>query len=98
MKRNLVALCVLLFVLWSTTFVYVQNPIGLVPEGATVWMFKPDRLLTNIPFICSTDGMSNQAEVGINVFTRMAAMLIVVKSGYKIVRLPYSETLYKISL
>jgi len=90
---------VLMAIVWSTTFLLVVQPIGALPEGRTVWMFKPDRLFTLkvIPFVCSADGMLLETMGGVNLFGRGLMLASLAKSGDIITRLPYSRTLYLIT-
>lgn len=90
---------IVLVLVWSTTFLLVVQPIGAVPEGRTVWMFKPDRLFTQkvIPFVCSADGILLDTMGSVSLFTRGIALSTLVKSGKIIARFPYSRSLYLIS-
>lgn len=92
-------LLIILVIIWSTTFLFVVQPIGAIPEGTTVWMFKPDRLFVEqpIPFICSADGMLLDTVGYVNLIGRIMMMSRIMNSSDKIYNFPYSETLFLIS-
>jgi hypothetical protein len=85
--------------IWATTFLFVIQPIGAIPDGATVWMWKPDRLLTEktVPFICSADGFLLKHVGEVNLLGRALCMGAIIQSGKKIIKLPYIHSLYLIS-
>jgi len=102
MKKSLVVIIsmfVILIIVWSTTFLLVLQPIGAVPEGRTVWIFKPERLFMQevIPFVCSADGMLLKTTGSVNLFGRAIMLAVLLGSGNIIGRFPYSRTLYLIS-
>lgn len=99
MKKLIISTSIIamLIMFWATTFVLVIQPIGMVPKGVTVWMFKPDRLFTSIHFIESADGLTLRTSGYINLLGRGIALIALGNSGDKIMRLPYSKTLYQIS-
>ena len=99
-RRNLVAL-VLLFAVFVLAFylcvgVFVLQPIGAVPEGATVlyWRFG-----TNMSFISSADGMLLDNDQGVSLLGRGIVLGKVgeLMEQRKIVSLPYSRSLYLLS-
>lgn len=75
---------------------FVIQPIGAIPEGATVVYF---RFNTNMPFISSADGMLETTGAGVSLLGRGIALGAIAKSieDKKICSLPYSKTLYLIS-
>lgn len=75
---------------------FVIQPIGAIPDGATVVYFRYD---TNMPFISSADGMLDQTGVGVSLLGRGIALGAITKEieDTKICSLPYSKTLYLIS-
>lgn len=85
-------LATLVAVYMFTGFFLVQ-PIGAIPEGATIWYF---RFGLNIPFVASADGMLLKEGKGVSILGR--AMMMGAVSTHildrKILRLPYSESLY----
>jgi len=102
MKKSLaitVLIVAILLIVWSTTFLLVVQPIGAVPKGRTVWIFKPDRLFTQevIPFVCSADGMLLKTTGSVNLFGRAIMLAALSESGNIIGHFPYSHTLYLIS-
>ena len=75
---------------------FVIQPIGAIPDGVTIMYF---RIGLNVPFISSPDGIliDNDQDVSL-----LARMIIMGKFGEivnerKLVRLPYSQTMYLIS-
>lgn len=92
-------MCLVAFLIWATTFLFIVNPIGAVPEGKTVWMFKPDRLFTQevIPFICSADGILLKKMGGVSLLGRGITMSAIINNGDIIAKFPYSRSLYLLS-
>lgn len=98
MKTNHVIglICIVaLILIWATTFVLIVPPIGIVPEGKTVWIFKPDRLMIrgSINFFETADHFQYKNVGNVTLLGRGVALAGLVGSGYVILRLPYSETL-----
>ena len=100
--RGLMALAVI-FVLscWAcffyfTTGFFVIQPMGALPEGATVWYW---RYGTGLPFISSADGLLVDKLGGVSLLRRefVLATLVEPITEVKIASLPYSKTLYLIS-
>jgi hypothetical protein len=100
--RGLIALAVI-FVLscWTcffyfTTGFFVIQPIGALPEGATVWYWRYD---TGLPFISSADSLLVDKQGGVSLLGRgfVLAALVEPITQLKIASLPYSKTLYLIS-
>lgn len=75
---------------------FVIQPIGAIPDGATVVYFRYD---TNMSFISSADGMLEQTGAGVSLLGRGIALGAIAKGieDKKICSLPYSKTLYLIS-
>ncbi len=100
--KRLIALAVIfLLVEWGSLFYFatgffVIQPIGALPEGATVWYWRYD---TGLPFISSADGflVDNQRDVSLLNRGFVLAVLIEPITQLKIASLPYSKTLYLIS-
>lgn len=96
-KKGLLVLlvaCILLF--WLCTGFFVIQPIGAIPEGATVWYI---RLGTKLSFVSSPDGMLLEMGQGVTLLGRamvLGQMGDVVKQK-KIISFPYSKALYLIS-
>lgn len=100
--KRLIALAVIfLLVEWGslfyfTTGFFVIQPIGALPEGATVWYWRYD---TGLPFISSADGFLVDNQRRVSLLTRGLVLAAFVKpiTQLKIASLPYSKTLYLIS-
>ena len=93
---SLVVAIVIFSTLYFTTGIFVIQPIGAVPEGATIWYW---RLNTKLPFISSADGLLLDRVGKVSILGRAVALGVVAKSikDKKIVTFPYSKTLYLIS-
>jgi hypothetical protein len=94
-KSLLAILCVLAVGVVAAQFVtiFVIQPIGAVPEGRTVIITR----LNTMQFIDSADAWCERQAGGVNLLCRGAVMARVVNQAIILARLPYSETLYKIS-
>jgi hypothetical protein len=73
--------------------VFVIQPIGAVPEGRTLIITR----LNTMHFIDSADGWCERKVGRVNLLCRAAVMGRVADQATILVRLPYSETLYRIS-
>lgn len=73
--------------------IFVIQPIGAVPEGRTIVMWR----MGTLKFIDSADAVCKRETGSVNLMCRMAIMGGVASNADIVVRLPYSETLYKIS-
>jgi len=76
--------------------ILVIQPIGAIPEGATIVYW---RLGLKIPFIASADGMLNKSNMGVSLLGRgmMLGELSKIIIPRKLFSLPYYEILYLIS-
>jgi hypothetical protein len=86
-----IALAVLSFRIFCGIFVI--QPIGALPEGATIVYWRSDM---NMPFIASADGMLDQKGDGVSLFGRglmLAALAKPIKER-EIFRFGYYETIY----
>ena len=99
--RLIASAVILLLVEWGLLFYlatgfFVIQPIGALPEGATVWYWRFD---TGLPFISSADGflVDNQRDVSLLNRGFVLAVLVEPITQLKIASLPYSKTLYLIS-
>ena len=100
--RGLMALAVIFSLsCWAcffyfTTGFFVIQPMGALPEGATVWYW---RYGTRLPFISSADGLLVDKQGGVSLLGRefVLATLVEPITEVKIASLPYSKTLYLIS-
>jgi len=75
---------------------FVIQPIGAIPDGVTIMYF---RLGLNVSFISSPDGILIDSDQDVSLLARMIIMgkFGEIVNERKIVRLPYSETMYLIS-
>lgn len=73
--------------------IFVIQPIGAVPEGRTLIIHR----LNTLNFIDSADGWCERQNGGVNLICRMAVLGRIANESAVVARLPYSETLYKIS-
>jgi hypothetical protein len=87
------ALPIVLFACYSALGVFVVQPIGALPDGATVLYF---RLSTNMPFISSVDGLLRDRAGGVSLLGRGLALAkaAALLENRKIVSLPYIHALY----
>lgn len=73
--------------------IFVIQPIGAVPKGATILYWRSD---VNLPFVASADGYLVDAGLGVSLLSR--GMTLATLSDpildNEIARFPYSETLY----
>ena len=72
---------------------YVVQPIGAIPEGATIVYW---RLGTNMDFVESADGLVLKTGAGLSLLTRGLALSTSasVVVDRKVLKLPYSSFLY----
>lgn len=84
------------FFFYFTTGFFVIQPIGALPEGATVWYWRFD---TKLPFISSADGLLVEMQGSVSLLGRGVALGALAEPivQRKIASLPYSRTLYLIS-
>jgi len=73
--------------------IFVIQPIGAIPEGRTLVITRMDKT----KFIDSADAMCERIQGGVSLLCRGAAMAGIAENAHIFLRLPYSETLYKIS-
>ena len=100
-KRLIASAVILLLVEWGLFFYFatgffVIQPIGALPEGATVWYWRYD---TGLPFISSADGLLVDNQRRVSLLNRVLVLAAFTKriTQLKIAFLPYSKTLYLIS-
>lgn len=81
---------------YFTTGFFIIQPIGALPDGATVWYW---RLGTRLPFVSSADGLLLDKQGSVSLLGRAVALGAIAEpiADRKIVTLPYSRTLYLIS-
>jgi hypothetical protein len=73
--------------------IFVIQPIGALPEGRTIIITR----LNTMHFIDSADAWCERQKGGVSLLCRGLVMAQVAKQATILVRLPYSEALYKIS-
>lgn len=95
MKKALIAgsFALLCLAIYTQITIFAVPPIGAVPEGRTVIMLR----LNKMNFIDSADAMCVRIQGYVSLICRGMTMAGVVKATTIIARLPYSETIYKIS-
>ncbi len=94
----MVQLAVILLIAALTLFrvfcgIFVIQPIGAIPEGATIVYWRSG---LNLPFIASADGLLEEKGSGVSLLGRAAVIagLADTLKQRKIVRVDYSETIY----
>ncbi|KTT33832.1 hypothetical protein SB18R_03360 [Pseudomonas oryzihabitans] len=70
--------------------IFVVPPIGALPEGRTVIMWR----LENTKFIDSPDAMCDRMHGGVSLLCRGMTMVAVVQNTKILLRLPYIDWLY----
>jgi len=81
-----------IFVYNEFTFFVVQ-PIGAVPDGATIVIWRTGKL----NFVDSADGFCAPESGGVSLLCRGVVLAAVAKNNQILLHLPYSETLYDVS-
>ena len=89
----LIVLAALMVVVYTQVTFFVIWPIGAVPDGRTLLIWRTGKL----KFIDSADGFCARESDGVSLLYRMAILDAVAQNSRVIARLPYSETLYLIS-
>lgn len=97
MRKMLLILlaCVLVAAIIGAQFVtlFVVQPIGALPEGRTVVIYR----LNNLNFVDSADAFCARKMGGVSLLCRGIVIGQVAKQDNIIARLPYSKALYDIS-
>jgi len=89
----LLALIILGSVFRAFFGIFVIQPIGAIPEGATIVYWRSG---LNLPFIASADGLLDESGAGVSLLGRgmfLASLAAPIKER-EIFRLGYSETIY----
>jgi hypothetical protein len=84
---------VIVFIFINLT-VFVVAPIGAVPEGRTLILWRKSSVLK---FIDSADGICDRLSGGVSLLCRGITLAKVAEVNPILLRLPYSDTLYSIS-
>ena len=73
--------------------IFVIQPIGAIPEGATIFYWRAGM---NLPFIASADGLLEKSGAGVSLLGRgmMLAKFAKPITDREIFRTGYSETIY----
>lgn len=86
-------LAALIMAIYTQITIFVVPPIGAVPEGRTVIIWR----LNKTNFVDSPDAMCDRIQGGVSLLCRGMTMAAVVKNTEILARLPYSEWLYLLS-
>lgn len=73
--------------------IFVIQPIGAIPEGRTVLVWRTDRT----KFVDSADAICDREFRGVSLLCRGSVLAAIAKNNAILARLPYSEFLYSIS-
>lgn len=96
MKNTIILIvCAAFLLAFSSQFItiFIIQPIGAVPEGRTVIIWR----MKSLNFIDSADAWCEREQGGVNLLCRIGVLGRVAEKGQILVRLPYSEALYKFS-
>lgn len=74
--------------------IFVVAPIGALPEGRTVILWRNSAALN---FIDSADAICDRTMGGVSLLCRGTTLGTIVKVNPILLRLPYSDTLYSMS-
>jgi hypothetical protein len=86
-------LVVLAVFVYNEFTIFVVQPIGALPNGATAVIWRTGKL----NFIDSADGFCARESGGVSLLCRGAVLAAVAKNNQILLRLPYSEALYEVS-
>lgn len=73
--------------------VVVIQPIGAIPDGVTAIVVG----VKNVRFIDSPDAICARHEGGVSLWCRGREAAAIAREGKILVRLPYSETLFRVT-
>lgn len=90
----LIVFVVLAVVIYTQLTIFVIQPIGAIPEGKTLVILR----LNKTEFIDSADAMCEREMGGVSLLCRMGMMAGVANNSTILLRLPYNQTLYDISI
>jgi hypothetical protein len=86
-----VGLAAFLVAAYFLTALFVIQPIGAVPDGVTLWVWRGEKMR----FFDSADGVCLRTTGSVSLLCRMAALGAVASGRDRIIaRLPYSERIY----
>lgn len=89
----LVSISIILIVFMSQITLFIIQPIGTIPEGKTLVIWK----LNKTNFIDSADAMCIRETGSLNLLCRAMMMSAVISKSSVLLKLPYSSFLYNIS-
>jgi hypothetical protein len=101
MKKAIIGILLLVIILCGSfrmfCGIFVIQPIGALPEGATFVYWRSG---TELPFISSPDGLLMKSNLGVSLFGRgmVIAKYNEIMKEKEIVRLGYSQALYNQSI
>ena len=78
---------------WTQVSIFLVQPIGALPEGRTLIIGRTG----NLRFIDSADAICERTAGGVSLLCRAAVLGKIAETSIIHARLPYSETLYRIS-
>ena len=86
----------LFLVAYLFTGIFVIQPLGMLPEGSTVWYIRSG---LKLPFIASADGLLLEKQNGVSLLGRsimISTVLSLIKNKI-ILKMPYMKSFYLIS-
>lgn len=89
----LVVLGLTVIIWWGGVRIVVIQPIGALPEGVTAIVMG----VKNVNLIDSPDAICNRHEGGVSLWCRGREAAAIARNGRIIARLPYSETLFRMT-
>ena len=93
----LVVVAVLLVLIYTQLTIFVIQPIGAIPEGKTIVILRLRGDNFSTKFVDSADAACERIQGSVSLFCRAAVLGAVVDKSPILLRLPYSEWLYKMS-
>jgi len=88
------AVMALALVIWFAGIrVVVIQPLGALPDGVTAVVAG----VQNVRFIDSPDAICYRHEGGVSLFCRAREAAALARNGTILLRLPYSETLFRVT-
>lgn len=93
-KKKIIIILFILIVAFRLLFgIFVIQPMGSVPKGATIIYFRAG---LNLPFLSSADGILQESGAGVSLLNRglILGKVADLLEDRKIIRLGYSKTLY----
>lgn len=89
-----IALAGVVLAIWITGLrIVVIQPIGALPEGVTAVVIG----VRNVNFLDSPDAICNRHEGGVSLLCRGREAGAIAREGTILLRLPYSETLFRLT-